>query len=67
MTPVTLTLDQAIAALAPVVVDVVKALRERLGAEPSLDQLHAELATADSRARLEAEAFYLHHPEQRPS
>lgn len=66
MTNSPLNLEQAVSIVAPLVIDIVKALRERHGVEPSLEQVQAELATVENRARLEAEAFYLHHPEQRP-
>lgn len=62
-----LTVDDAITVLTPIVIDVVQTLRERQGAEPTLAQVQAELATDENRARAEAEAFYLRHPEQRPA
>lgn len=62
-----ITISQAVDLVTPIVVAIVKTLRERHGAEPTLEQVQAELATAENRARVEAEAFYLRHPEQRPA
>lgn len=67
MSQVQLNIGDSITVLAPLVIDLIKALRERHGTEPTLAQVQAELASDEFRARAEAEAFYFRHPDQRPA